>query len=160
MGTVTPASLELSLRNCSISSASSPPLDQQTSAADAETPQLGFHASPCQWEQCINFKTGEIYYINRRTGKKVKDDPRKETETSKTDISSEEEEDDSEKRNTSPPPPSTTTPPSIDDFNYEEDVLVVAGCKSCLMYFMLPKTTDECPKCCSNLLLHFDQPEK
>lgn len=107
-------------------------------------------------------QTGEIYYINRRTGKKVKDDPRKETGTSKPDISSEEEEDDSEKSNTSspsPPPPPTTTTPSNDDFNYEEDVLVVAGCKSCLMYFMLPKTTDQCPKCYSNLLLHFDQPE-
>ncbi|CAN6467013.1 unnamed protein product [Victoria cruziana] len=34
----------------------------------------------------------------------------------------------------------------------EEEVLVVAGCKQCLMYFMLPKVADECPKCSSPLL--------
>ncbi|RWR86956.1 hypothetical protein CKAN_01588100 [Cinnamomum micranthum f. kanehirae] len=56
-----------------------------------------------------SIQTGEIYYVNRRTGKKVKDDPRKETETSKPDISSEEEENNSEKSNTSSPPPPTTT---------------------------------------------------
>lgn len=49
---------------------------------------------------------------------------------------------------------------SRDDIGYrsEQEVLVVAGCKSCLMYFMLPKTTVECPKC-SGFLLHFDRPE-
>ncbi|KAL1206180.1 Protein CURLY FLAG LEAF 2 [Cardamine amara subsp. amara] len=39
----------------------------------------------------------------------------------------------------------------------EEDVLVVAGCKACLMYFMVPKLVDECPKCAAQLL-HFDRP--
>ncbi|RZC60484.1 hypothetical protein C5167_022241 [Papaver somniferum] len=37
----------------------------------------------------------------------------------------------------------------------EDQILVVAGCKSCLMYFMLPKRVEECPKC-NALLLHFD----
>lgn len=35
-------------------------------------------------------------------------------------------------------------------------VLVVGGCKTCLMYFMVPKEVDDCPKCCGQLL-HFDQ---
>lgn len=39
----------------------------------------------------------------------------------------------------------------------EEDVLVVAGCKACFMYCMVPKLIESCPKCASQLL-HFDQP--
>lgn len=35
-------------------------------------------------------------------------------------------------------------------------VLVVAGCKGCLMYFMVPKQVGVCPKCCGQLL-HFDR---
>lgn len=34
-------------------------------------------------------------------------------------------------------------------------VLVVAGCKVCLMYFMVPKQAQLCPKCTSAQLLHF-----
>ncbi|KAG5520558.1 hypothetical protein RHGRI_033215 [Rhododendron griersonianum] len=37
-------------------------------------------------------------------------------------------------------------------------VLVVAGCKGCLMYFMVPKQVGVCPKCCGQLL-HFDRSE-
>eukprot|EP00252_Welwitschia_mirabilis_P019116 TRINITY_DN4341_c0_g1_i1.p1 TRINITY_DN4341_c0_g1~~TRINITY_DN4341_c0_g1_i1.p1 ORF type:complete len:167 (-),score=42.77 TRINITY_DN4341_c0_g1_i1:67-501(-) len=36
----------------------------------------------------------------------------------------------------------------------EEDVLVVAGCRSCFMYYMLPKSALVCPSC-KNVLLHF-----
>ncbi|XP_028552859.1 uncharacterized protein LOC110107999 [Dendrobium catenatum] len=32
-------------------------------------------------------------------------------------------------------------------------ILVVAGCKSCFMYFIVPKRVDECPKCGGCLLL-------
>lgn len=35
-------------------------------------------------------------------------------------------------------------------------VLVVAGCKVCFMYFMVPKQVEDCPKCCGQLL-HFDR---
>lgn len=38
----------------------------------------------------------------------------------------------------------------------QNNVLVVAGCKSCLMYFMVPKQVEDCPKC-SGHLLHFDR---
>lgn len=35
-----------------------------------------------------------------------------------------------------------------------ESILVVAGCKTCLMYYMVPKHVEDCPKC-SGQLLHF-----
>lgn len=38
-----------------------------------------------------------------------------------------------------------------------EDVLVVAGCKRCFMYFMVPKQVEDCPKCSSSRLVHFDR---
>lgn len=41
---------------------------------------------------------------------------------------------------------------------HNNNVLVVAGCKSCLMYFMVPKQVQECPKC-TGQLLHFDRSE-
>ncbi|XP_039001816.1 uncharacterized protein LOC120128110 [Hibiscus syriacus] len=37
-----------------------------------------------------------------------------------------------------------------------DNVLVVAGCKSCYMYFMVPKKVDDCPKC-NGHLLRFDR---
>lgn len=37
---------------------------------------------------------------------------------------------------------------------YKEEVLVVAGCKACFMYFMVPKLLTDCPKCEAQLL-HF-----
>jgi len=40
----------------------------------------------------------------------------------------------------------------------EDHVLVVAGCKSCFMYFMVPKQVEVCPKC-NGQLLHFDRSE-
>ena len=40
----------------------------------------------------------------------------------------------------------------------KDNVLVVAGCKSCLMYFMVPKQVEDCPKC-NGQLLHFDRSE-
>lgn len=42
--------------------------------------------------------------------------------------------------------------------NNNNNVLVVAGCKACLMYFMVPKQLEDCPKC-SGQLLHFDRSE-
>ncbi|KAK2642737.1 hypothetical protein Ddye_024500 [Dipteronia dyeriana] len=48
---------------------------------------------------------------------------------------------------------------SSDDFYSEEEeeednVLGVAGCKSCFMYFMVPKQVKDCP-ICNGQLLHF-----
>ncbi|GMJ09905.1 hypothetical protein HRI_004659700 [Hibiscus trionum] len=37
----------------------------------------------------------------------------------------------------------------------KDDVLVVAGCRSCYMYFMVPKKAEGCPKC-NGHLVRFD----
>lgn len=44
------------------------------------------------------------------------------------------------------------------NINERAQVLVAAGCKSCLMYFMVPKQAEDCPKCYGQLL-HFDRSE-
>lgn len=44
------------------------------------------------------------------------------------------------------------------DKQRRQQVLVVAGCKGCFMYFMVPKQVEDCPKCFGQLL-HFDRSE-
>ncbi|PON51900.1 WW domain containing protein [Parasponia andersonii] len=178
MATIT-ASLEQSFRNCSLNhqtnsavagvagdtasgsiggSSSSSSSTSETHhhhhlQNEGDTPlELNSHVSlPYHWEQCLDLKTGEIYYINWMNGMKAKEDPRRITEYnngdhyySEQDISYDSEESSSD---SSPPPP---LPPAKDH------VLVVGGCKSCFMYFMVPKSVQECPKCCGQLL-HFDR---
>lgn len=101
-------------------------------------------------------QTGEIYYINWRNGMKAKEDPRRAADeynnVSKDYESGEEEEEeswyDSEE--------SSSESSSKGHYVEKQNVLVVAGCKSCLMYFMVPKQVEDCPKC-SGQLLHFDR---
>ncbi|XP_058093034.1 protein CURLY FLAG LEAF 1-like isoform X2 [Magnolia sinica] len=168
MATIT-ASLARSLQNCSISS-SSPQAHESTSsssspsaaaAAEAATLELNSHVSlPYQWEQCLDLKTGEIYYINWRSGMKAKEDPRKAARFERDYYSEEDSSEESEGGGGgSCLSASSTSSPTRDVFRYDEDhVLVVAGCKSCLMYFMLPKTVVECPKC-GGMIMHFDRVE-
>ncbi|KAJ4973827.1 hypothetical protein NE237_007001 [Protea cynaroides] len=169
------ASLERSLQNCSLNrdgttagggvglSATSDEPDTLTNIDNAV--ELNSHvALPYQWEQCLDLKTGELYYIDWQNGRKAKEDPRKTSRPGgvggSIDFYSEEDSSygygygyDSEGSS------STSTPSSRDDFRFEGDhVLVVAGCKRCLMYFMLPKQVEECPKC-NGLILHFDRSE-
>jgi len=105
-------------------------------------------------------QTGEIYYINWRNGMKAKEDPRRgevaEYGVSRDCESEEESWYDSEES-------SSESCPSSSKENYQgsvekQNVLVVAGCKGCLMYFMVPKQVEDCPKC-SGQLLHFDRSE-
>ncbi|KAL6515776.1 hypothetical protein OROHE_018310 [Orobanche hederae] len=87
MATIT-ASLERSLQNCSLNHQRSSNKCSSTSGGVAaahgsdsppnlSTPptlELNSQASlPVHWEQCLDLKTGEIYYINWRTGMKVED---------------------------------------------------------------------------------------
>ncbi|KAM6562599.1 hypothetical protein CsatB_022597 [Cannabis sativa] len=152
---------------------------------DNTTLELNSHISlPYHWEQCLDLKTGEIYYINWRNGMKAKEDPRTKVTTEyinngngngsgngngdyyySEEEEEEEEEDDSsydseESSSESSPPPSAATTASRESLyrgGAEKDhVLVVGGCKSCFMYFMVPKQVQECPKCCGQLL-HFDR---
>ncbi|XP_047148208.1 uncharacterized protein LOC124820538, partial [Vigna umbellata] len=98
------ASLERSLQNCSLNNDNHQSRRENGSAADAAVPpglgisstsdhvpdtdnnhnsnsdttlELNSHISlPYHWEQCLDLKTGEIYYINWRNGMKAKEDPR------------------------------------------------------------------------------------
>ncbi|KAG2269536.1 hypothetical protein Bca52824_064091 [Brassica carinata] len=45
---------------------------------------------------------------------------------------------------------------SIENHEEENEVLVVAGCKACFIYYMVPKLLKDCPKCAAQLL-HFDR---
>ncbi|XP_031375933.1 uncharacterized protein LOC116209987 [Punica granatum] len=181
MATIT-ASLERSLQNCSLnhhdggggggasgsaglgrSSSSDDVSESQPNSFDS-TLELNSHISlPYHWEQCLDLKTGEIYYINWRTGMKAKEDPRVTADYSGTYYYSDDDEDnssnyDSEESSSESSPPSSSTrePPKV--ATGKDHVLVVAGCKTCLMYYMVPKQVEDCPRC-GGQLLHFDRPE-
>ncbi|KAK9063561.1 hypothetical protein SSX86_017431 [Deinandra increscens subsp. villosa] len=128
---------------------------------------------PYHWEQCLDLKTGEMYYINWRTGMKTKEDPRTVDDGfSGYFYSDEDEEEDEEEESLYAESESSSVESSAAASssrkrkqNDEEDegesrigenVLVVAGCKGCFMYFMVAKQVEDCPKCCGQLL-HFDR---
>lgn len=121
-------------------------------------------------------QTGEIYYINWRSGLKAKEDPRTVAESSGEYYYSDDDEDDSsydseesssestsgfrdrydKNRNNNNSSGGCGGDSSSSSNNNVDNVLVVAGCKSCLMYFMVPKQVEDCPKC-NGQLLHFDR---
>ncbi|CAN6726863.1 unnamed protein product [Malus baccata var. baccata] len=136
-----------------------------TSSTSDATLELNSHVSlPYHWEQCLDLKTGEIYYINWRNGMKVKEDPRTGAEYSGDFYYSEEDENssyDDEESSTDSSPYSCRYEQhqqQVENHNNNNNVLVVGGCKVCLMYFMVPKQLEDCPKC-SGQLLHFDRSE-
>ncbi|KAG6478085.1 hypothetical protein ZIOFF_061517 [Zingiber officinale] len=134
-------------------------------------------ALPVQWEQCLDLRTGEIYYINWENGDRTTEDPRStsggysssnyyddgddgasdEYSSSRggggsggddKDASDEEDTADSSSLSSASPSPSS----SVEDPIGEDHTLVAAGCKACFMYFMVPKRVDSCPKCAGGLL--------
>ncbi|KAL3655926.1 hypothetical protein CASFOL_000322 [Castilleja foliolosa] len=207
MATIT-ASLERSLQNCSLhhpQQSSSSSSDSPTCGGDAAegsdsppnpsvTPALELNSQaslPFHWEQCLDLKTGEIYYINWKTGMKAKEDPRGATAEHGSDYYSDEDNSSYDSDGScSESSPSSREQWSGNSNNNQENcynqeknetredninnnsnlnlnnnnnnnnnnVLVVAGCKSCLMYYMVPKQLEICPKCCGQLL-HFDRSE-
>ncbi|KAL5096145.1 hypothetical protein RYX36_000472 [Vicia faba] len=146
-------------RSIGISSSSSDDNNHISNNNSDTTLELNSHISlPYHWEQCLDLKTGEIYYLNWRNGMKAKEDPRRVAERDCEEQESEEEEeeswyDDSEECSSEC---STNEREVVEKEN--GNVLVVAGCKSCLMYFMVPKQVEDCPKC-NGQLLHFDRSE-
>ncbi|XP_028798950.1 uncharacterized protein LOC114754357 [Neltuma alba] len=131
-------------------------------AAAAAAPTLDLNSSislPYHWEQCLDLKTGEIYYINWSNGMKAREDPRRIGEEDggggEYYYSEDESWHDSEESSSESCPSSSRehASPAVEKQN---NVLVVAGCKSCLMYFMVPKQVEHCPRC-SGQLLHFDR---
>ncbi|KAK9117655.1 hypothetical protein Sjap_016602 [Stephania japonica] len=119
---------------------------------------------PYQWEQCLDLETGEIYYVNWETGMKEREDPRRVVSFGENYYLVDGEEfnnysyssDDSSASVSSPSPSSSRDREDINCGEAGEHILIVAGCKSCLMYFMLPKWVLVCPKC-SGFILHFDR---
>ncbi|KAL8138165.1 hypothetical protein V2J09_004166 [Rumex salicifolius] len=210
------ATLERSLRNCSLnhtssiaglsrsnSSSDAPDFDQlrparyqpcqllDLSSASSETTtttttlvDLNSHVSlPYHWEQCLDLQvrfldyrsskiqTGEVYYKNWTNGMKAKEDPRLVT-TSGYSSTEEEEDDEDDEEEDEAEEESYDSEGSSTSNSYggmvqmrrnpqlhADDVLVVAGCKSCLMYYMVPKQVLRCPKC-TGQLLHFDRPDR
>ncbi|ESQ34055.1 hypothetical protein EUTSA_v10008849mg [Eutrema salsugineum] len=132
--------------------------------------ELNSHISiPSHLEQCLDLKTGEIYYINSNNGMRVKEDPRtlvsnnnadKLTLVSNNNADEFSEESDisvfSEEDSSYYESEESSSESSRENHKEEEEVLVVAGCKACFMYLMVPKLLKECPKC-SAQLLHFDR---
>ncbi|KAL8224500.1 hypothetical protein R6Q57_019975 [Mikania cordata] len=145
-----------------------------TSNSDATLELNSNITLPYHWEQSLDLKTGQMYYINWRTGMKSKDDPRTVDDDFNAyfymDDGEEEDDDDEESfyadsESSSEESSPAALPPEKQKGNNEEGegenrvgghVLVVAGCKGCFMYFMVPKKVQDCPKCCGQLL-HFDR---
>ncbi|XP_059448117.1 protein CURLY FLAG LEAF 1 [Corylus avellana] len=169
MATIT-ASLERSLQNCSLNhqtrsgsgagfgvgSSDETPDNHDLPTSDTALELNSDMSLPYQWEQCLDLKTGEIYYINWRNGMKAKEDPRTTAEYSGDFYSEDDSSYDSEE-SSSESSPSSRQPYRVEK-DHKDHVLVVAGCKSCLMYFMVPKQVEDCPKC-GGQLLHFDRSE-
>ncbi|KAJ4838538.1 hypothetical protein Tsubulata_004567 [Turnera subulata] len=150
-------------RSSSSSSSSSDEADAPVSAdhllpnPDASL-ELNSHLSlPYHWEQCLDLKTGEIYYINWRNGMRAKEDPRLSQDYNGGYFSEDDDSSYDSEESSSESSPSSTTRDHC-RVEKEDHVLVVGGCKSCLMYFMVPKQVYDCPKC-NGQLLHFDRSE-
>ncbi|KAG6519958.1 uncharacterized protein LOC122053506 [Zingiber officinale] len=164
-----------SLRDCSLASSGGNGGDRSPQhladfiAAGEITLDLNSDSAlPCHWEQRLDMRTGEIYYINWKTGIKATADLRPSTSAAAAPAysSSDEEatsdeyscvscigsgasydEDDDDHSDDSSSVSSASPPPPA-------HVLVAAGCKGCFMYFMVPKHADACPKCGGGGLLH------
>ncbi|CAN6872702.1 unnamed protein product [Brassica oleracea] len=153
--------LERSMQNCSLSNQRMSFEDGfgVTDESDGDhipiidiTLELNSHIPvPYHLEQCLDLKTGDV---NRNSGMRVKKDPRKLVSSSYADqfsgdstvtVFSEEGSSYYESEESS-----SESSREI----YKEEVLVVAGCKACFMYVMVPKLLTDCPKCEAQLL-HF-----
>lgn len=102
------------------------------------------------YNPCTGFclQTGEIYYKNRKTGIKVTEDPR--TTAAEDDRGSYDRQGSSSE---------STASSSTDRWSHKGDrfvdeftIFVAVGCKECLMYYMVPKLSKDCPRCHGPLL--------
>ncbi|GKD65691.1 hypothetical protein Tco_1307799 [Tanacetum coccineum] len=118
--------------------------------------QTSLHECPGSSEE-IAFKlniTEEVYYINWTSGMKAKEDPSSSSSSSSTTTNYSDDESSYEESGGLSSSESSSAVSSSRKENEREQVLVVAGCKRCLMYFMVAKQVEECPKCNAQLL-HF-----
>ncbi|CAG7899195.1 hypothetical protein IGI04_031960 [Brassica rapa subsp. trilocularis] len=171
MATVTKY-LERSVQNCSLSNqirSFEDELGLTDESGEDHVPildrtlELNSHISiPSHLEQCLDLKTGEIFYINRKNGMRVMEDPRNSVSndnaddfSGESDVTMFSEEDSVSYYESEESSSESSRESHIEE--EEEQVLVVAGCKACYMYFMVPKVLNDCPKCEAQLL-HFDRP--
>ncbi|KAL5208757.1 hypothetical protein ABZP36_033192 [Zizania latifolia] len=130
-------------------------------------------ALPYHWEQCLDIRTGQVYYINWEDGTRTTVDPRSSAVAySSSSMPRSAASSTSRRRSRARRAPSTTTSSghtsgssvgtsasggngyAVGDNGH---VLVAAGCRACFMYFMVPKRADVCPKCGSSGLLHLSR---
>ncbi|XP_072964715.1 protein CURLY FLAG LEAF 1-like [Typha angustifolia] len=110
---------------------------------------------PDDWEQCLDIKTGEIYYVNMISGEKTN----KYFEMPNiTEPNSDDESDDgnssgsgSQSLNSVVINPSPKVEPT------EIEYLVLIGCTACLKYMMVAKSVKKCPKCGGGKLVLFEE---
>ncbi|KAG6528436.1 uncharacterized protein LOC122043825 [Zingiber officinale] len=123
-------------------------------------------ALPFHWEQCLDMQTGEVYYFNRETGTRTSKDPRIAATHTYSSSNLSDEEDVSSSSDTFSGVGSGSSRDDTNEDNVDStanscltsissasspataaETLVSAGCQSCFMYFMVPKSDDACPKC-------------
>ncbi|KAM0020145.1 putative WW domain superfamily protein [Helianthus debilis subsp. tardiflorus] len=160
------ASLERSLQSFSLNYHTTTTTDSHCPRSSDATLDLNSNMTlPYHWEQCLDLKTGEMYYINWRTGMKSKEDPWTVDDDYSGYYYSDDESSNGDSESSSVESSPGASSSEKQKQNDEEDegesrvgghVLVVAGCKGCFMYFMVPKQVEDCPKCCGQLL-HFDR---
>ncbi|XP_023771808.2 protein CURLY FLAG LEAF 1 isoform X1 [Lactuca sativa] len=158
------ASLQTSLQNCSLDtntaggagfatsspSSSSISNHHSSSSSDATLELNSSRSLPYHWEQCLDLKTGEVFYIHWKTRMKAKEDPRMADHGFYSDDDDDNEENQDEEEGFYDEEGSSSessSPVSSSNKHNQNNVLVVAGCKSCFMYFMVAKQVEECPKC-------------
>ncbi|XP_020113397.1 uncharacterized protein LOC109727616 [Ananas comosus] len=115
--------------------------------------------SPDDSEQCLNSQTGEVYYINKITGERTKEEPWSPRSSHYSNSSFEEYSDESNNNggSTDHSPISTVTNISLkEEPKTEPEYLILVGCTECMKYMMVAKTTAACPKC-NGELMFFDQ---
>ncbi|GMJ05507.1 hypothetical protein like AT2G33510 [Hibiscus trionum] len=161
------ASLERSLRNCSLNHENGVEDDGNVDikVSNGAVFNNSGISLPYFWEQqCLDLKAEDVYYKNYRDGVESTEDPRRAAVAAEYGGDFSSDDDDGDSWYDSEDYSSSGSSPSEDNNNnhravLEEEngnVLVVAGCKSCYMYFMVPKKAEACPKC-NGHLLRFDR---
>ncbi|PIN08129.1 hypothetical protein CDL12_05519 [Handroanthus impetiginosus] len=125
-------------------------------------------SSPSEWQQCLDIKSGQIYFYNKRTNKRAMSDPRSSLAPhKKTPMSLElqlnlpsqslgkndscttliHSRDNFVNSNPIRDVTGLTRSPSWLTFEGEQQEMVTAVCKKCFMLVMMCKSSPTCPNC-------------
>ncbi|XP_072957928.1 protein CURLY FLAG LEAF 1-like [Typha angustifolia] len=179
-----------SLRNCSLGARGgsrpslSPAAPQRlllegSDESEGVTVELNSEmALPYNWEQCLDMRTGQVYYVNWEDGTRTTVDPRTtfqstyyysddeddgeeddDDDDEDDDDEDEDEDDESSDEDSARYSTLSSSSPAAESSRADSggaaiagETLVAVGCKSCFMYFMVPKRVDCCPKCGGHLI--------